>query len=132
MQALLDTLAGERLLHSAHDCSEGGLAVALAECAIIGGTGFVSEGVEAPPPDPAGLGDRWDAALFGEAPSRVIVSCAPEQAQAVLARASANSVPALRLGGVGGGRFTFAGLIDEPLNLLVEAYEGGLEKALEG
>jgi phosphoribosylformylglycinamidine synthase len=127
LQRLLIALAGERLLHSAHDCSDGGLAVAIAESAIIGGKGFRSDAVEQSPPETAG---RWDAALFGEAASRAVVSCAAEHAASVKRLAAEHGVPALRLGAVGGGRVSMASLVDEPLAELTDAYEGGLERAL--
>ncbi len=124
LQALLGALAGDRLLRSAHDCSEGGLAVAVAESAILGGVGFIGEGKPA--------GGRWDAALFGEAASRVVVSCAADDAGAVAARAEAAGVPAVRLGTVGGDRVRLGGLVDEPLEELAEAHGTGLEQALAG
>jgi len=127
LQRLLIALAGERLLRSAHDCSDGGLAVAIAESAIIGGKGFRSDAAEQSPPETPG---RWDAALFGEAASRAVVSCAPEHAASVERLATEHGVPALRLGAVGGGRVSMAGLVDEPLAGLTDAYEGGLERAL--
>ena len=43
VQAFVREAARRGLLRSAHDCSEGGLAVALAECCIAGGIGFQSE-----------------------------------------------------------------------------------------
>ena len=61
------------LLKSAHDCSDGGLAVALAECCIAGAVGFRGSG---------GISGRWDAALFGERQSRIVVSLAPEAVDA--------------------------------------------------
>ena len=124
VQALLVALAEARLLRSAHDCADGGLAVAVAESAILGGVGFVGETAPA--------GGRWDAALFGEAASRVVVSCAADDAAAVAARAEAAGVPALRLGSVGGERISLGGLIDEPLGALAEAHGTGLERALAG
>ncbi len=76
------------LIKSAHDCAEGGLAVALAECCIASGV----EGgalTAAPPPFlgaalalPASA-LRPDVALFGEGPSRVVVTCAPDAADAL-------------------------------------------------
>jgi len=65
LQQLVLRAHAEGLLLSAHDCAEGGLAVALAESCILGGCGF--EG-------PAELPGRLDAALFGEAQSRVVVA----------------------------------------------------------
>jgi phosphoribosylformylglycinamidine synthase len=61
-------------LHSAHDCAEGGLAIALAECCIANQFGAeVRLGL--PRED---CGRRWDEILFGESASRILVSVAPE------------------------------------------------------
>ncbi|MCH7654418.1 MAG: phosphoribosylformylglycinamidine synthase II, partial [Chloroflexi bacterium] len=124
LQTLLGALADDRALRSAHDCSDGGLAVAVAESAILGGVGLVGEASLA--------SGRWDAALFGEAPSRVVVSCAADKAGLVLGHATTHGVPALRLGTVGGDRVRLGGLIDEPLDALAEAHGTGLEQALAG
>ncbi len=122
LQRLLVDLARERLLHSAHDCSDGGLAVALAESAVLGGVGFTGAG---------GLPDgRWDAALFGETPSRAVVSCTEANAARIEAAAREAGVPCARLGAVGGARFTIPGLVDGPLADLADAFFGGLERAL--
>ncbi len=124
LQRLLVALARERLLASAHDCSDGGLAVALAESAVLGGVGFTGAGDL---PD-----GRWDAALFGETPSRAVVSCAEANVARVEAAAREAGVPCVRLGAVGGARFTIPGLLDGPLADLADAFFGGLERALEG
>ena len=65
LQKLVLQLNDEGLLVSAHDCSDGGLAVTVAEAAIIGNTGFAGA-VES--------GGRLDAGLFGEAQGRIVVS----------------------------------------------------------
>ena len=122
LQRLLVELARARLLRSAHDCSDGGLATALAESALWGGVGFSGEGDWS-----AG---RWDALLFGEAPSRAVVSCAEADVATVSSSAASAGVPAVRLGATGGARFALPGLTDEPLDALADAYEGGLERAL--
>jgi phosphoribosylformylglycinamidine synthase len=123
LQALVATLAGQRLLHSAHDCADGGLGVALAESAIIGGMGFMGT---------LPHHDRWDAALFGEAPSRIVVTCAPGNIDVIELAADEAGVPVTVLGSTGGDRFTLEGLLDEPLATLADAFENGLERALEG
>ena len=70
LQRLVLRLNEEGLLMSAHDCSDGGLAVTLAECAILGDLGF----------DPrVEITGRLDAALFGEAQGRIIVSTRPDE-----------------------------------------------------
>jgi phosphoribosylformylglycinamidine synthase len=97
---LLVALAAEGPLTSAHDVSDGGLAVALVESCI---------GV---PYAPGGCGATVDlraiqgalpseAVLFGEDHGRVIASCPPERLQAVLALARAHGVPASDIGVVG-------------------------------
>ena len=122
LQWLLVELARARLLRSAHDCSDGGLATALVESALWGGAGFSGDGDWS--------SGRWDALLFGEAPSRAVVSCAEADVEAVSATASSAGVPAVRLGVTGGRRLALPRLADEPLDALADAYEGGLERAL--
>ncbi len=93
---------------SAHDCSEGGLAVALAESCIsqqiaretprlIGATIDLNN-----PACGAELQARLDALLFGEAQGRIVVSASPADAEKILAEAGKLRVPAARLGAVGG------------------------------
>ncbi len=62
-------LIRQGIVKSAHDCSEGGLAVALAECCMSNGEAMIGATVEAP-----------DSALFVETQSRIIVTCAPQHA----------------------------------------------------
>ncbi|MBI4297625.1 MAG: phosphoribosylformylglycinamidine synthase subunit PurL [Chloroflexi bacterium] len=109
------------LLRSAHDCSEGGLAVALAESAIAGGMGFTGE---------FELSGRRDAALFGEAPSRIVVSVQPGQEEELQALAQSWKVPLLRLGRVRGRQFLIPDLVDLDLETLSQAWRRGLERAL--
>jgi phosphoribosylformylglycinamidine synthase subunit PurL len=104
LQALLLELLtdGARPVKSAHDVSEGGIAVALAECCVSGDGAPVGARVEL-------LGDEpIAAALFGEAPSRVILSVAKDAVKAVLERAEAASVPANVLGETGGDTLSIA------------------------
>jgi phosphoribosylformylglycinamidine synthase len=114
----LRSLIHSGAVKSAHDCSEGGLAVALAECCIsrqlaretprlIGAKVELLEPSEPSPktdapasaPAPA---PRLDALLFGEAQGRVIISVAPRDTVKVLARAEILGIPARHLGVVGG------------------------------
>ena len=69
---------------------------------------------------------RWDAALFGEAPSRILVSVAPEAASAVLDAALEAGVPACVVGESGGSRLSIGPLIDVDLMELSDAWYGGL------
>ncbi|HET6837024.1 MAG TPA: phosphoribosylformylglycinamidine synthase subunit PurL [Gemmatimonadales bacterium] len=99
LQRFLVAAAGQRLLRSAHDCAEGGLAVALAE-AVIGG-----------PYVPGSLGASLDLTgyapdvpldglLFGEDGARVVVSCPQAAARPLIALADRHGVPIFRAGPV--------------------------------
>jgi phosphoribosylformylglycinamidine synthase len=87
-----------RLVRSAHDCAEGGLAVTVAECCVSGPAplGAVLE-------LPAG-GERDDLALFGEGPSRIVVSVPVSATRAFEALLLEFAVPWRGIGRVGGGR----------------------------
>jgi phosphoribosylformylglycinamidine synthase subunit PurL len=91
------------LLKGAHDCSEGGLAVALAESCFSQQIAkdtqrFIGASVELP----LTAGVRMDALLFGETQNRIVVSVSPANADKVLAEAKVAGVPALKIGVVGG------------------------------
>lgn len=109
-------------LSSAHDCSDGGAAVALAESAVLGGIG-----AEVTLPAAA----RSDAALFGEAPSRVVVSVSETRLTDLQALAATHSVPLAVLGRTGGDTLRIAldgqhgspWVIDLGFADLVRAYE---------
>jgi phosphoribosylformylglycinamidine (FGAM) synthase-like enzyme len=133
LHRLLATLAGRRLLAGAHDLSDGGLAVALAESTLAAGVGAT---VTLPPL--AGEGSTHDlpatqvplAVLTSESPSRVLLATPPEAAGDLEALATAAGVPATRLGATGGDRLVVPGLLDLPLSRLHLAYEGALPTAL--
>jgi phosphoribosylformylglycinamidine synthase subunit PurL len=103
LQGLLATLADDRLVRSAQDCSDGGLAVALAECTF--GTNQIGAEVSLEGISIARDGVVNDAVvLFGESASRVILSAAPSRVTEVLQRAAAAAVPARVIGETGGNR----------------------------
>ena len=130
IECLLE-LADHRLARSAHDCAEGGLAVCLAESAM------------ADPLRPLGLEvaleDELHGAplLFGETAARAVVSCAPDQVEAVLDAARRHDVPARRIGTVGpvNGRFVVrtatAPTIDAPIGELRQAWVSSIPRAME-
>ena len=126
LQKLLVSLIGDGLVRSAHDCSDGGLAVALAECCILGGLGFRSDDSAFHQP---GLG-QWHAALFGEAPSRIVLSVSANGVAGVTRLAQEAGVPLLRLGTAEGDQLVLPGLVAEPVTALADAYENGLERAM--
>jgi phosphoribosylformylglycinamidine synthase II len=107
LQSLLVALADERLARSAHDCSDGGLAVTVAECCFdtIGiGAEISIEGVQTAQDPRVNVA----AALFGESASRVVVSVVPEDVTTVLERAATAGVPARVIGQTGGNRLRMA------------------------
>jgi phosphoribosylformylglycinamidine synthase II len=99
------------LLRSSHDLSDGGLAVALAECCIGAGLGAVL----ATPPGAEGLG--W---WFSESHSRFVVSVAPAHAAGIEALFGAD---ATRLGQVGGAALVVDGAPVASVEALRQAYE---------
>jgi len=124
IEALLEAIA-DGTVASAHDCSDGGLAVALAECCVMD--------EDAPRAASVDL-TRWSAlpmrALsFGEAQGRVVVST-PDPA-AVLAIAGRHGVPAAeigRVGEVGGSLVVTVGKqrFETPVARLAAAYHGAV------
>jgi len=108
---------GRGLLRSAHDCSDGGLAVTLAESCIIGGIGFKGD---------LSIYGRLDTALFGEAQSRAVVSIGAGSVRRLEEMAYKYGVPLKRLGTSGGVRFVLRGLADLPVNDLAKAWHSGI------
>jgi len=113
-QLVVREATARRLLRSAHDCSDGGLAVALAESAIAGNLGFLGDPAiperllhEA---EAAGQSRRLDAVLFGEGQSRFVLSCNPDNLTALTALADEHAVPIRRLGTVAADGFSWSGL----------------------
>jgi phosphoribosylformylglycinamidine synthase len=99
LQRLIIDLIRSGAVESAHDCSEGGLAIALAEC-TFDSNGL---GVSADLPAVSGLdGFAINATLFGESASRIVVSVAGRHLDSVLQSAKAAGVPAREIGRVGG------------------------------
>jgi phosphoribosylformylglycinamidine synthase len=102
---LLTQAAAAGLVKSAHDCSDGGLAVALAECAFdTQGIGF---DVDVPS---AAHGEFTTAAgtLFGESASRAVVSVGPDDLPALLALAERHGVPAATVGRTSGSQIAIS------------------------
>ncbi len=109
------------LITSAHDCSDGGLAVALAECCIMGGIGLTGD---------LAISGRVDVALFGEHQSRIVVSVHPRHVAALETLAAREQVPLARLGQVSGHDLRLGHYLDSPVAELELAWRGGLAQAL--
>ena len=105
---------------SAHDCSDGGLAVALAECCITGYKGFVGD---------ENLPGRWDTILFGETQSRIVISAAESSLESIQRLAQAEGVPITVLGTVGGDSIKI-GPVDITVAEINNAWQQGIPVAL--
>ena len=123
VQSLCRRAIADGIIASAHDCSDGGLAVALAESCILGGLGFTGS---------FDIEGRWDASLFGETQSRILVSTPPQELPRLQALAEDMEVPLTLLGKVGGDRITMPGPIDLALKDAASAWRNSLKDALSG
>ena len=119
-------LVGAALVVAAHDCSEGGLAVALAETCF--GDPLVGAHVV------IGSGIRPDCLLFGEAPSRILVAYDESREADVKRLAAEQGAPFERIGRTGGGSLVIEvqgnKVVDATVGFLAKAHRGGLSGAL--
>jgi phosphoribosylformylglycinamidine synthase len=132
----LAATAAAGLVRSAHDCSDGGLAITLAECSFE--TGGIGLDVDIPPvpgaeqQGPAGIA----AALFGESASRAVVSVPADMREALLRQAATHQVPARVIGKTGGSRLRIsvagAPAIDCRLEEAEEAWSTAIGGQLSG
>ena len=127
VQSLVVSLSASEKLLSAHDCSDGGLAVALAECA------FSADGIGCDvvvPESENGI----PTALFGETSSQVVVSVRKDNVQDVRGAATAAGVACQVLGQTGGRhlRFRVDGniAIDVSVDEAMNVWESGMSKYL--
>jgi len=133
LQRCVLELVEQGLVASAHDCAEGGLAVALAESALgWGEAGTPSFGVEVTLDDPL----PPLAVLFGEAQGRIVVSVAADGVEAVQAAARRHGVPCRPIGSVGpaGGRFHIrlrSAFVESDADTLAGVYFGAIPGIME-
>jgi len=123
VQAVVRDAIRVGLVKSAHDCSEGGIAVTLAESCMAGEIGadvHLEDGL-----NPV-------ASLFGESQSRIVVSIADEDAEEFVHVLIQRQVPYGVIGTVGGDRLTICEKLDLSLDELTEAFEPTLEALVAG
>ena len=106
-------------IKSAHDCSDGGLMVAIAESCVAGDIGFKGEGWK--------VKGRLDSAFFGEHQSRIVVSISSDSVVKLSKVARRWRVPLTLLGRVGGRCLVVEGYIDLPLTKVEKAWRDGLK-----
>ncbi len=137
-KALHDALRGwiaQGAIKSAHDCSEGGLAVALAESCISQQVARETPRLIGASVDVSALKDsRLDALLFGETQSRIVISCTAVNAAKILGQARILEIPAAQIGRVGGDKLTIkaaAGEFAWPLADLHDGWWNSIARAME-
>ena len=112
---VLVTAAARGLLAAAHDLSDGGLAIALAESCLSGGTGCAI----ALPADPATF-------LFSESAGRAVVAVRSGAESEMASLCDQSRVPTLALGATGGSALEVSGLFAVPLDELRDVHRGAL------
>ena len=112
------SLIREGKVSAVHDCSDGGLIVAIAEMALAGGNGVELYPYEGKLPA--------HAAWFGEDQGRYVLAAAPKVAEQIAERARLLGLPARIVGKVGGASLTLKGEAPLPLDQLRKVHEGWL------
>lgn len=115
------------LLNSAHDLSEGGMAVALAECCFTpeGPTGIIS--------DIKGINSdikRDDYLLFSESQSRVIISFNKSKLNEITKFANKYDLPLRLIGVVGGKNFIIEDMINIPITKILKLWNNSFESTI--
>jgi len=116
------TLIRESATTAVHDCSDGGLAVALAEMAMASGIGAVIEA----PADASPI-----AVFFGEDQGRYVATVKSASGKATLERAAKAGVPVRRIGITGGAELKLGGARAIPIEDLKAAHEGWFPRFME-
>ena len=131
VQSVVRRAIKEGLLSSAHDCSDGGLAVALAESCMMadpppggGAPAWLGAAVRVPFPQ------RKDFVLFGEDASRILVSLPYAGYARLEAIAREAGAPLVHMGAVGGDRLEIQGAMSVPVADLAAAWRDGIPRVL--
>ncbi len=122
VQQAVSEMISEGAVASAHDCSDGGLAVALAECCIMSGRG-------------ANItldGDmRTDALLFGETQSRIVISISPDNREKIESLCRKHGVSCTLLGQVKGDALIINDYINSGIRELTDLYTRAIPAAVD-
>ena len=121
---LVRALIREGVTNTVHDCSDGGLLVAIGEMAMAGNIGVELFAYEGTLPE--------HAAWFGEDQGRYVVSVSPAAAEEVVSRARLLELPARIVGRSGGEALTLPGEAPLPVRELREAHEGWFPQYMAG
>lgn len=116
LQQFLLEVIQSGMIQSAHDTSEGGLAVALAECCIINRTNPLGASIQLE------MDGRPDFILFGEDQSRLVVTCNQNNREKLESLALRREIPLQFLGETGGDKFRINDLIEVYIHEIMEIY----------
>jgi len=132
VQAACLQAAEAGLLHSAHDCSDGGLSVAIAECCF---SSLGRDAIGAELELELGEGLHEEHLLFSESPSRIIISFDPDDEESIRRIAEANTAPFAVIGRVGGDRLSIKAAgwvaVDASVAQLENTWRSGLTRMLQ-
>jgi phosphoribosylformylglycinamidine synthase II len=122
VQQAVSEMISEGIIANAHDCSEGGMAVALTECCIMGGRGanIILDDTM-----------RTDALLFGESQSRIVIGASPSNQEKIESLCNKYSVPCTLLGQVKGDALVINDYINAGINELKDIYTRAIPGTVE-
>ena len=122
---LLVELASHRAIKSAHDVSDGGLGVTLAECCIVDRNNTIGVTVDFP------ANRSLASHLFGESPGRVVVSVNLKQTEYLERLAGEHGISCKRIGTTGTDRFTWKNIFDLDLYRIAETYYNAIPAMMD-
>ena len=119
VQSICRELIKTGIIQSSHDCSDGGIAVAISECCIKGSKGITLT---------CEIKGRWDVALFGEEQSRILISVNPANEQEIIQQCKQQSVPILKVGYVSEKNISIGSLIQTEVDDIRGYWEAGISQ----
>ncbi len=119
-------LNGMKLLKSAHDVSDGGIGIALAECCVMNRDANIGCSVK------LNYKDRFDYSLFSESQGRIIVSVDKKNCGKVARLLSDKRIPFEEIGVTGGNELVINDKIKLGLNVISDGYYNSIHKIMEG
>ena len=117
LQKLTRELINSGLVNSAHDCSSGGLAVAISECCALGNIGAE---IDLPI-------DTWEVPLFGENKSTIIFSATPKKLKKIMNICDINSISCENIGIVKSDKLIINKILEINLKEINESWSSGFK-----
>ena len=125
LHEFLCSSAESDIVRSAHDISDGGLAVCLAECCVVGRDGLIGAEID------YSASGAVAAHLFGEAPGRVVISINPQNFRQIEQLAENLDLPIRKIGTVGGSALSWNDIINIHVSDLSELYFSAIPRLME-